>query len=99
MEMRRAKAFLLKGRHCCALKDFGLAFKIHEGPVKPYVSQYTERNNTDFTFKDEKKHRTPIWKILEHIFPPSLLITVANHYFNLGRIMQRKITGELLSRN
>lgn len=51
-------------------KNFGLAFKIHEGPVNLYVSQYTERNKTDFTFRDKKKHRTPTWKTPKCLFFP-----------------------------
>lgn len=34
-------SIFLTWRQLCVLKDFGLAFKIHEGPVKTYVSQYT----------------------------------------------------------
>lgn len=62
-------------------------------------TQYWERNNVVFTFRNKKKHRTSAWKTLEYFLFFSLLITVANNYFHLGRIMQRKITGELPSRN
>lgn len=34
-------SIFLTWRQFCVLKDFGFAFKIHEGPVKTYVSQYT----------------------------------------------------------